>query len=56
MLGMKDAKKVIESLQSKPFICSVNEITTDNGYVILTKKRYEEMQLMTHFITRVISR
>jgi hypothetical protein len=43
MMDVKDAKRVIDNLQSKPFICGDNEIVTDNGYVILRKETYEKL-------------
>lgn len=37
MMNIKDARKVIEDLQNKPFLCSDEAIETDSGYVIIRK-------------------
>lgn len=44
MMNVKDVKRVISNLQSRPFICGENEIVLDNGYVILKKAYYENMK------------
>lgn len=38
IMDIKDAHKVVENLQTRPFICSENTIELDNGYVITKKK------------------
>ena len=37
-MDRKDAQKIIENLQNKPFICGENEIEVAGGYVILKKE------------------
>ena len=37
MMDVTDAKKVIENLQTRPFICGENFIELDNGYIIHRK-------------------
>ena len=41
MMDIKDARKVINDLESKPFFCSGTEIRTDSGYII-TRKEVKE--------------
>lgn len=36
-MDIKDAKKVIDDLQNKPFLCSKEAIETDSGYAITQK-------------------
>lgn len=43
-MDRKDAQKVIDNLQNKPFICGDNEILVSGGYVIMKKERYEELK------------
>lgn len=44
MIGVKEAKIVIDDLQNKPFICSESgTIITDSGYVIMKRKDYETL-------------
>ncbi|MBO5208057.1 MAG: hypothetical protein J6B68_01795 [Lachnospiraceae bacterium] len=43
MMDIKDAAKVIENLQNKPFICGDNAIIVSGGYVILKKEEYEKL-------------
>lgn len=43
-MDIKDAAKVIHNLQNRPFICGMNEIVLDNGYVILKKEEYERLR------------
>lgn len=43
MMDIKDAEKVIQNLQNRPFICGANEIVLDNGYIILKKEEYERL-------------
>lgn len=38
MMDIKDARKVINDLESKPFFCSGTEIRTDSGYIIARKE------------------
>ena len=44
IMNVKDAHKVVENLQIRPFICSENTIELDNGYVIAKKEYFEELQ------------
>ena len=44
MMDIKDANKVIENLQTRPFICSENTIELDNGYVIAKKEYFKELE------------
>lgn len=41
MMNIRDARKVIDDLQNKPFLCSDEKIETDSGYVI-TRKEVEK--------------
>lgn len=43
-MDTKDAHKVIENLQTRPYICSENTIELDNGYVIAKKEYFQELQ------------
>ena len=43
MMDINDVKKLIDNVTQRPFFCSDTEITTDNGYVITTKERYERL-------------
>ena len=43
-MDIKDAHKVVDSLQTRPFICSENTIELDNGYVIAKKEYFNECQ------------
>lgn len=38
MMNVKDARKVIDDLRNKPFLCSDEAIETDSGYVITRKE------------------
>lgn len=38
MMNIEDARKVINDLESKPFLCSDTEIQTDSGYIITRKE------------------
>lgn len=38
MMNIKDARKIIDDLQNKPFLCSDEAIETDSGYVITRKE------------------
>lgn len=42
IMDIKDAHKVIENLQTRPYICSENTIELDNGYVIVKKEYFNE--------------
>lgn len=42
-MDTKDARKVIENLQTRPYVCSENAIQLDNGYVIVKKQYFEEL-------------
>lgn len=42
IMDIKDAHKVVDSLQTRPFICSENTIELDNGYVIAKKEYFNE--------------
>lgn len=42
IMDIKDAHKVIENLQTRPYICSKNTIELDNGYVIAKKEYFKE--------------
>ena len=44
IMDIKDAHKVIENLQTRPYICSENTIELDNGYVIVKKAYFKECQ------------
>lgn len=44
MMDIKDAHKAIENLQTRPFICSENTIELDNGYVIVKKEYFKELE------------
>lgn len=44
MMDIKDAHKVIENLQTRPFICSENTMELDNGYVIVKKEYFKELE------------
>ena len=44
IMDLKDAHKVIENLQTRPYICSENTIELDNGYVIVKKEYFNELQ------------
>jgi hypothetical protein len=44
IMDIKDAHKVIENLQTRPYICSENTIELDNGYVIAKKEYFKELQ------------
>ena len=44
IMDIKDARKVIENLQTRPYICSENTIELDNGYVIAKKEYFKELQ------------
>lgn len=44
IMDTKDAHKVIENLQTRPYICSENTIELDNGYVIAKKEYFQELQ------------
>ncbi len=48
MMDIKDAHKVIENLHTRPFICSENTIELDNGYVIVKKEYFEELEKKGH--------
>lgn len=41
-MDIKDTHKVIENLQTRPYICSENTIELDNGYVIAKKEYFNE--------------
>ena len=43
IMDIKDAHKVIENLQTRPYICSENAIELDNGYVIARKEYFKEL-------------
>lgn len=43
-MDRKDAQKVIENLQNKPFICGEDIIEVEAGYVILKKEEYKKMK------------
>lgn len=43
-MDIKDTHKVIENLQTRPYICSENTIELDNGYVIAKKEYFQELQ------------
>ena len=36
----RDAKKVVQELSSKPFVCGEKFIEIDGGYVITTKEHF----------------
>lgn len=42
IMDIKDAHKVIENLQTRPYICSENTIELDNDYVIVKKAYFKE--------------
>lgn len=44
IMDIKDAHKVIENLQTRPYICSENTIELDNDYVIVKKAYFKECQ------------
>lgn len=44
MMDITDAKKVIENLQTRPFICSDDSMILDNGYVIMLKEDYDKLK------------
>ncbi len=44
MMDVKDAHKVIDNLWKRPFICHENYIELDNGYVIVKKEYFKELQ------------
>lgn len=44
IMDIKDAHKVTENLQTRPFICSENTIELDNGYIIAKKEHFQELQ------------
>lgn len=44
IMDIKDAHKVIENLQTRPYICSENTIELDNGYVIAKKEYFKGCQ------------
>lgn len=44
MMDIKDAHKVIENLQTRPYICSNNTMELDNGYVIVKKEYFKELE------------
>lgn len=44
IMDIKNAHKVIENLQTRPYICSENTIELDNGYVIVKKAYFKECQ------------
>lgn len=43
-MDIKDANKVIQNLQTKPYICSENTMELDNGYVIAKKEYFKELK------------
>lgn len=43
-MDKNDAEKVIQNLQTKPFICSDDCLLLDNGYVILRKDYFEKIR------------
>lgn len=47
IMDIKDTHKVIENLQTRPYICSENTIELDNGYVIVKKEYFKELQRKT---------
>lgn len=44
MMDIKDARKVINDLENKPFLCSDTEIQTESGYII-TRKEVKKMEI-----------
>lgn len=38
MMNIKDARKIVDDLQNKSFLCSDEAIETDSGYVITRKE------------------
>ena len=38
MMDIKDARKVINDLENKPFLCSDTEIQTESGSIITRKE------------------
>lgn len=42
-MDVNDARKVVENLQTRPFICSENTIELDNGYVIVKEEHFNEL-------------
>jgi len=44
MMDIKDVHKVIDNLQTRMFICSENTMNLDNGYVIVKKEFFEELE------------
>lgn len=44
IMDINDVHKVIENLQTRPYICSENTIELDNGYVIVKKEYFKECQ------------
>lgn len=44
IMDIKDAHKVTENLQTRPFICSENTIELYNGYIIAKKEYFQELQ------------
>lgn len=44
MMDREDAKKVLQNLQTRPFICMEHKIELDDDYVILKKEEYEKLK------------
>lgn len=40
----RDAKKVVQELSSKPFVCGEKFIEIDGGYVITTKEHFMHLE------------
>lgn len=47
-MDIKDADRVIENLQTRPFICSENTMELDNGYVIVKKEYFKDLEKKIH--------
>lgn len=43
MMDSKDARELVEELQTKQFLCSANHIETDR-YVIMKKEYYDKIK------------
>lgn len=50
-MDRRDAERVIQSLRTKPFLCSNSSILLDDGYVILRREYYEELRMSRGLIS-----
>lgn len=43
-MDVNNARKAVENLKTRPFICSENTIELDSGYVIVKEEYFKELR------------